>query len=84
MANQIISYTLLLHQINHPYTSHESLGDSTPLQTYESASPFGALHVGETIADEGNYAGKIEHIHHALGETHDGHITHVISVYLKL
>lgn len=83
MTTKPVTYSLEIHQLHAPYSTQKSLERSTRLHMHEAEQPFGAFHVGETITDGPSltYLGRIQHIHHWVGDTGD-EIRHGIALYL--
>lgn len=78
-------YALEVYQLHRPYRNADSLQNATLLHHYESQTPFGQFHVGETFADSrpSKYLGRIQHIHHWLGEHDDGpQLVHRTIIYV--
>lgn len=82
MRNTI--YSLEVHQLHRPYRASDSLQNATRLHQYESATPFGEFHVGETFSDSQptKYLGRIQHVHHWLGESDGPHLMHRTILYV--
>ena len=64
-----VTYALEIQQLSRPYRSADSLQNATRLHNYESATAFGAFHVGDTFSHSQptRYLGRIQHIHHTVG-----------------
>jgi hypothetical protein len=78
------TYTLEVHKLARPYRSADSLQNATRLHSYESATPFGAFHVGDTYSDSRptKYLGQIQHIHHWVGEGDGTEVVHRMVLYI--
>ena len=79
-----VTYALEVYQLVRPYKSADSLQNATRLHSYESATSFGAFHVGETFSDSHptKYLGRIQHIHHWVGEGEGPHLLHRTILYV--
>jgi hypothetical protein len=77
-------YSLEVYQLHYPYRDADSLQNSTLLHHYESQNPFGEFHVGDTFAHSrpSKYLGRIEHIHHWVGDDGGSAMTHRILLYV--
>ena len=77
-------YSLEVHQLARPYRSADSLQNATRLHSYESATPFGTFHVGDTFSETRptKYLGRIQHIHHWVGEGEGPGLVHRTVLYV--
>jgi hypothetical protein len=84
MSARRTTYALEVYQLRQPYRSPDSLQSATRLHSYESATGFGAFHVGETFSDmrPTKYLGRIQHVHHWLGEGEEGDLVHRTVLYV--
>jgi hypothetical protein len=75
-----LTYALEIHQLARPYRSADSLQNATRLHSYESATPFGAFHTGDTLSQSQptRYLGRIQHIHHSIGVDGAGNLHRTI------
>ena len=78
------AYALEVYQLQRPYRNQDSLQYVKHLHSYESATPFGEFHVGETFSDSHptKYLGRIQHIHHWLGQDEGPHLVHKTILYI--
>ena len=81
---RITVYALETKNLQNPYRNQESLNNSTPLDSHESSTPFGAFHVGDGVSDGPSlrYLGNIQYIHHWIGDYGDDQILHKTILYL--
>ena len=84
MSTRNITFALEIYQLARPYRSADSLQNATRLHQYESATDFGVFHVGETFSDSHptKYLGRIQHIHHWLGEGEGPNLVHRTILYV--
>lgn len=84
MNTRQITHVLEVYQLPRPYRSADSLQNATRLHSYESAITFGPFHVGETFSDSHptKYLGRIQHIHHWLGEGDGPGLVHRTLLYV--
>ena len=76
-------YTLAIVQLHRPYKTEDDLQNTTPLLSFESLTPFGSFHVGDGVAESGlTFLGRIQHIHHGIGDYGDEQILHHATLYL--
>ena len=77
-------YSLEVYQLPKPFRSMDSVTGATRLHSYESATPFGEFHVGDTFSDSRptKYLGRIQHIHHWVGEGDGPGLVHRIVLYI--
>ena len=84
MNARTVTYALEVHQLTRPYRSADSVQNATHVHTYESSTPFGAFHVGDTFSDSHptKYLGRIQHIHHWVGEGDGPSLLHRTLLYV--
>ena len=84
MQMRTTTYSLEVHQLPRPYRAGESLHNATRLHQYESVAPFGAFQVGQTFSNSrpDRYLGRIQHIHHWVGEGDGPHLLHRTILYV--
>lgn len=78
------AYTLEVFQLPRAYRNEDSLQQATRLHAYDSGTPFGEFHIGETFSDSQpkKYLGRIQHIHHWVGESDDFPLLHKTILYI--
>lgn len=79
-----IAFALEIHQLTRPYRSPDSLQNATRLHHYESATPFGAFHAGDTLSQTQptKYLGRIHHVHHSIGGGDAAQVVHRTLLYV--
>jgi hypothetical protein len=83
MSPKTTIYTLAIVQLHRPYKMEDDLQHTTPLLSFESLTPFGSFHVGDGVAESGlRSLGRIQHIHHGIGDYRDEQILHHTTLYL--
>ena len=78
------TYALEVYQLQRPYRNPDSFQYATRVHSYESATPFGEFHVGDTFSDSHptKYLGRIQHIHHWLGQGDEPGLLHKTILYI--
>ena len=84
MANHTTMYKLNIYQLDKPYSNQDSLSQSQLALSFESDMALGDFHVGETITSGPDlaYLGRIQHIHHSIGDYDDKRVLHEVQIYL--
>lgn len=84
MTMRSTTYALEVHQLHRPYRAADSVQNATRVHEYESVTPFGEFHIGETFSDSTptKYLGRIQHIHHWLGEGEGRNLLHRTILYV--
>jgi hypothetical protein len=84
MTMRTTTYSLEVHQLHRPYRAADSVQNATRVHEYESVTPFGEFHIGETFSDSSptKYLGRIQHIHHWLGEGDGKSLMHRTILYV--
>ncbi len=84
MKTKSTKYALEIKKLQGHYRNEESLKNSTELHSHESATPFATIHVGDTMSDGPSlsYLGRVEHIHHWIGDFGPDFILHKTMVYV--
>ncbi len=79
-----IAYLLSILTIDQPFAMGGDLSAATPVETLVSATPWGAISVGDSIKDRerGEWFGVVSHVEHLVGKSGGDKIRHEIRLYI--
>jgi hypothetical protein len=82
MKPKTVLYGLNILRLPRPFRTQEDLANATALTSFEGNTPFGQINVGQTLSDSSAYLGRVEHVHHTVGDYGDDKILQMTAVYV--